>query len=159
MAEIRTRREFVGHVFVDHGGVAVLDPMYVELSEADSERVMGASVAGARLDCNDEQLPEGVDHVGAFVPTGLGDGRYPIYADVVEVPGGGTRVARIVIDCLGTESEPQSDDLRGEMLDAVKGLREQTGGAIDVKLPYDTSRTVDDEVRRRALGEDAGGDA
>lgn len=146
------RREYVGHVYVDHGGVAVVDPMYVELSEGDSERILGAS-PGAPLDCAEDNLPKGFDHMGVYVTTGLGDGHYPIYADVVEVPGGGTRVARIVIDCLGTEAETQSDDLREEMVDAVDNLREQTGGAIDVKLPYGPD-PVDDEIRRRALGED-----
>jgi len=148
------RREYVGHVYVDHGGVAVVDPMYVELSEGDSERILGAS-PGAPLDCAEDNLPKGFDHMGVYVTTGLGDGHYPIYADVVEVPGGGTRVARIVIDCLGTEAETQSDDLREEMVDAVDNLREQTGGVIDVKLPYDERQDpIDDEVRRRALGED-----
>jgi hypothetical protein len=150
------KREFVGHVFVDHGGVVVLDPMYADLSDEDRERVIGASVAGARLDCNDDNLPDGLDHIGAYVPTGLGDGHYPIYADVMEVPGGGTRVARIVIDCLGTEPETQSDDLREATIDVVTDVREQTGCGIDVKLPYDERTVVDDEIRRRAWGEPEG---
>src|SRR5271157_2382525 len=110
------RREFVGHVWVDHGGVAGLDPMYVDLSDGDSERLIETSV-GAKLDCDDDNLPEGMDHVGVYVTTGLGDGRYPVCADVTELPGGGTRVARIVIDCPGTEAEAQSDDLRQTMVE------------------------------------------
>jgi hypothetical protein len=134
------RREYVGHVYVDHGGVAVVDPMYVELSEGDSERILGAS-PGAPLDCAEDNLPKGFDHMGVYVTTGLGDGHYPIYADVVEVPGGGTRVARIVIDCLGTEAETQSDDLREEMVDAV----DNTAGA-------DRGRDRCEAALRRAPG-------
>jgi hypothetical protein len=153
------KRECVGHVCVDHGGVVVLDPMYAELSDEDTERTCDAEV-GVTLDCGDDNMPEGIDHIGVYVSTGFGDGRYPIYADVMTVPGGGTRVARIVIDCLGLESDPESDDLREHMVDAVRGLREQTGGGIDVKLPYDESRAVDDDIRRRALDEpEAEGDA
>jgi hypothetical protein len=82
-----------------------------------------------------------------YVPTGLGDGRFPIYADTIEVPGAGTRVARIVIDCLGVEDE--SDELRDRLIAATGQLREQT--RWPVRLPYD--KAVDDDVRRRALGE------
>jgi len=147
------RREFVGHVFVDHGGVVVLDPEYAELSDGDRDRVIDAST-GATLDCDDDNLPPGMDHIGVFVSTGLGDGRYPVYADLIELPGAGTRVARIVIDCLGTEPETQSDDLRAEMIDAADLLRQH---GIDVALPYDEHQHqgVDDDVRRRALGDDA----
>src|SRR5947199_157365 len=31
------RREYVGHIFVDHGGLVVLDPMYGDLSDKDRE--------------------------------------------------------------------------------------------------------------------------
>lgn len=136
------RREFVGHAWVDHGGVVVADPMYADLSDADQERVLGAAV-GATLDCDDGDLPNGMDHVAVFVPTGLGDGRYPVYVDLTELPGGGTRVARIIVDCLGTEPETQSDDLRQELVDVLAEMRDR--GGFDVKLPYDERQTVDDE--------------
>jgi hypothetical protein len=127
--------------------------MYADLSDADRGRLIDAGI-GARMDCDDDNLPEGIDHAGVFVTTGLGDGRYPVYADVMELPGGGTRVACIIVDCLGTEPETPSDNLRESMVDAVEGLREQTQGGIDVRLPYDESQAIDDEVRRRALGEE-----
>ena len=137
------RREFVGRVLVDHGGVAIVDQLYVEISEADEQRIGGGGIS-ATLDCDDDNLPDGFDGVGVFVATALGDGRYPVYADLVEVPGAGERVARIIIDCLGTEPEAPSDELRAELVDAVGDLREQTGGAFDVRLPYDEARVVAD---------------
>lgn len=147
------RREYVGRVWVDHGGVAVVDPMYTDITDTDQQGIIGAEV-GAPVDCGEDNFPPGFDHIGVYVTTGLGDGHYPVYADVIAVPGAGTRVARIVIDCLGTEPEAESEDLRQEMIDTVANVREQTRGGIDVKLPYDKSRAVDDEIRRRALGED-----
>jgi hypothetical protein len=137
-----TEREHIGHVFVDHGSVVVLDPMYADVSDKDQERFLEAleERAGVRIDC-DEDLPEGIDHIGVWIGTGIGDGRYPVYADLIEVPGaGGWRVARIVIDCLGMEDEPQSAMLREDLIEAVGQVREQTGGALDAKLPYDKSR-------------------
>ncbi len=155
-----TKREYIGNVFVDHGSVVVLDPMYADVSEKDEERFLAAD-SGAKIDCDDDDMPEGTDHIGVWVGTGMGDGRYPVYADLIEVPGaGGWRVARIVIDCLGMEDEPQSAMLREDLIDAVGQVREQTGGALDAKLPYDKSRAVEEDVRRRALGgEPEGGDA
>ena len=148
-----TKREYIGNVFVDHGSVVVLDPMYADVSEKDQERFLEART-GAKIDCDDDNMPEGTDHIGVWVSTGMGDGRYPVYADLIEVPGaGGWRVARIVIDCLGMEDEPQSAMLREDLIDAVGQVREQTGGALDAKLPYDKSRAVEEDVRRRALDE------
>jgi len=144
-----SRRERVGSVYVDHGGVAIVDPQFVDLSDRDGEAVIGASV-GATLDCG-EDLPEGIDHVGAFVASGLGDGRYPVYADLVDVPSAGQRVARIVIDCLGVEDE--SGDLREQLSENVEHLREQTGWSV--RLPFEDG-APDDDVRRRALGEEEG---
>jgi hypothetical protein len=151
----RLRREYIGHVYVDHGGVVVIDPEYVDLSDADRDRMVGAG-SGAPMDCDEENLPPGFDHMGVYAPTGLGDGHYPVYADLMDVPGAGTRTARIIIDCLGTEPDQQSDDLRETMVEATDFLRDTTGGSIDVRLPYDEDETVDEEVRRRALGEDDG---
>jgi hypothetical protein len=76
---------------------------------------------GATLTCGDERLPPESDHIGVWVATGLGDGQYPVYADMLDLPGGGLRVARIVIDCLGTEPQRQSDDLRSELTDVLSG--------------------------------------
>jgi hypothetical protein len=152
-SESSLRRELVGHVFVDHGGVVVVDPMYAELSAGDQERIIEAS-AGAHLDCGEEDLDEISGHVGAFVATGLGDGRYPIYADVVRVRGAGERVARIVIDCLGVE--PESGGLREQLGDVADSLLRDIG--FGVKLPHQPGGVVDDEVRRRALGDSPEGE-
>ncbi len=133
------RREFVGHVLVDHGGVAVVDPVFVDTSDDDVERFCGAG-AGSTLNCG-----EGLD-VGVYVTTGLGDGHYPVYADVQRLPGAGERVARIVIDCLGVE--PESDDAREQLARGVEVLRRH---GINVR----PDAVVDDEVRRRALSEEA----
>jgi hypothetical protein len=144
------KREYVGDAFVDHGGVCVIDQLYAEISPQDNERIMDAEI-GAKLDCQDDNLPTGMDHIGVWVHTGLGDGRYPVYADVTTVPGAGRRVARIVIDCLGIEPEAQSKMLREELLGVLHDMRDR--GGFDVKLPYDETRKVDDDVRRRALDE------
>lgn len=116
------RREFVGHVWIDHGGVALVDPEFVDGSDDDVDRFCGVG-AGSTLNCGED-----VD-VGVYVATGFGDGHYPVYADVREVPGAGERVARIVIDCLGVE--PGSDDLRGQLVTAVSVLRD---AGLDVRL-------------------------
>lgn len=136
------RRERVGEVGVDHGGVAIVDPEFVGISDLDQEKIMDARV-GTDLDC------ETAETVGVFVATGLGDGVYPVYADVVDVPGAGRRVARIVIDCLGVEEE--SGELRELLGESVAALREQ--GGWRVRLPFEVG-APDDDVRRRALGED-----
>jgi hypothetical protein len=134
------RRELVGHVWVDHGGVAIVDQMYVDISDEDEKRILDGWT-GALLDCGDaERLPDGVDNAGVWAATGLGDGRYPVYVDLTEVPGAGLRVARIVIDCLGTEAESASDSLREELVDVVHGLPD----ALRVTLPYDEKRVVED---------------
>jgi len=83
-----TKREYIGNVFVDHGSVVVLDPMYADVSEKDQERFLEART-GAKIDCDDDNMPEGTDHIGVWVSTGMGDGRYPVYADLIEVPGAG----------------------------------------------------------------------
>jgi hypothetical protein len=139
-------RKLVGHALVDHGGVCVVDPEYTTITDEDNEAICEAGPEGVGLECGEEGLAE-TDHVGVYVPTGLGDGCFPIYADTIEVPGAGTRVARIVIDCLGVEDE--SDELRDRLIGATGQLRERT--RWPVRLPYD--RAADDDVRRRALGE------
>ncbi|HZO77793.1 MAG TPA: hypothetical protein VFB39_07090 [Solirubrobacteraceae bacterium] len=115
------RREFVGNVLVDHGGIALVDPLYVDTTDEDVEGFCEARV-GSPLTCHEDEV------VGAYVATGLGDNEYPIYADVVEVPGAGERVARITIDCLGVE--PESDDLRGRLVGAVSALAEHVSTCV-----------------------------
>ena len=141
------KRELVGQVFIDLGGLTVLDPLYADLSDQDREAIEDAD-AGCRLDCDEENLPEG-GHMGVYVTTGLGDGTYPVYADVIEVPSAGQRVARIVIDCLGTE--PESVDLRERLAENVGRLRDETGWSV--RLPFEDG-AADEDVRRRALGEE-----
>jgi hypothetical protein len=134
---VNVRRELVGQVYVDHGGVVVVDPLYADLSDTDRDALVDPAPdagAGAQLDCGEENLP-GSGHVGVFIPTGLGDGEYPVYAELIDVPGAGERVARIVIDCLGVEDE--SGDLRERLSGAVGAMRAQTAGGWDVRLPYD----------------------
>jgi hypothetical protein len=131
-------RQLVGHCAVDHGGVCVLDPLFAEITEDDNDRICEAR-PGTQLNCGEERI----EHVGVYVTTGLGDGSYPVYADVIEVPDAGKRVARIVIDCLGVE--PESEDLRGYLVAATDQLNATTGWSV----------RVDDDVRRRALGEPA----
>jgi hypothetical protein len=137
-------RQLVGHVPVDHGGVTILDPLYAEIDEDDNERICSSGHQGARLEC-----AEGQD-VGVYVATGLGDGRYPVFADIIEVPGAGKRVARIVVDCLGVEDEPASADLRGWLTASLDQLNAQTGWSVH--LPGGRGG-VEDDVRARALGE------
>src|SRR5262249_48624356 len=132
-------RELVGHATVDHGGLVVIDPEYVDISVEDGKRIMRAE-AGCHLDCEENEFGP----VGAYVTSGLGDGRYPISAGVVEVPGAGKRVARLVVDFLGVE--PESHELRGRLVATVDQLNAGTGWKV--RLPFGA---VDDDVRRRAL--------
>jgi len=135
-------------VYVDHGGIAVVDPLFAVLSDRDREAILDAGPA-CQLDCDEANLPEG-GHMGVYVATGLGDGTYPVYADTVDVPSAGKRVARIVIDCLGVENE--SNDLREQLAGNVEHLREQTGWSV--RLPFEDG-AADEDVRRRALGEES----
>jgi hypothetical protein len=134
---VNVRRELVGQVYVDHGGVVVLDPVYADLSDGDRDALVDPAPdagAGAQLGCGEENLPES-GHMGVFVSTGLGDGEYPVYAELIDVPGAGERVARIVVDCLGVEDE--SGELRERLSGAAEAMREQTAGGLDVRLPHD----------------------
>ncbi len=101
-----TSRELVGHVSVDTGGLVVLDQIHAKLSDEDHQRIMASDVPGTTVDCGDKGLHPRAGQIGAFVHTGIGDGRYPVYAEVADVPWWGRRVVRIVIDCsLGIEDE------------------------------------------------------
>lgn len=107
-------RRLAGRVSADDGVLAIVDRQHAVMSTADEDEMSGADLAG---DCGYGTLPAGVEDVGVWSTTGLGFGRYPVYVDVIDTPQTGPRVARIVIDCLGTEADPASADLRGELFD------------------------------------------
>jgi hypothetical protein len=109
-------RELAGRVFVDHGGIAIVDRQYVTITDSDEDRILDANPT-CGLDCGDEPVPPTNEFVGVWSATGVGDGRYPVYVDLIDTPDSGIQVARIVIDCLGTEPDPASADLRGKLFD------------------------------------------
>jgi hypothetical protein len=111
---------------VSHGGIALVDPEFVAIDDADQERICEAGPEGAPLECDEGTA------VGLFVPSGLGDNQgYPVYVDVVDVPGAGERVARVTVDFLGVEEE--STDLRGRLVATIDQLNAATGWSV--RLP------------------------
>lgn len=116
-------RELAGRVYVDHGRVVVCDPQYVGLSDRDAEALVDGGDA-VRLDLG-EAAP---DHLAVAVASGWGDGWYPCWVEYADVDGVQT-VSRLVVDFLVT----------------TEGARE-----LDRAL---VSEGVDEDVRRRALGD------
>ena len=84
-AEATFRTQKIGTIAVDTGQIVILDPSRVE-----------------ELDKNPEDSSNLAEQLGEFVvrcSTGLGDGRYPVFADILDVPHVGTRVMAIHIFC------------------------------------------------------------
>lgn len=104
-------RHLVGHFGVDSGQVIIVDPCY--LGEwTDNAVGVEDMTPGENLDfsymgaCNASLSENGfgelhhgaVNQYAVVSTTGIGDGVYPVYADVENVGGWGERVVRLVID-------------------------------------------------------------
>ena len=106
-----TKRELIGRFGVDSGQVIIVDPCYLDkwtdTSTGDLDftpgKNMDFSYNGA---CNASLSDKGFGelHHGAISEyavvstTGIGDGVYPVYAEVEDIGGWGERVVRLVVD-------------------------------------------------------------
>lgn len=92
-------KRLIGHCGVDSGQIMIADPCYVvgdDFTDADYEKV-------CELTLSDDQagaLPYEMGHEGKAVATstGIGDGKYPVYATYEDIDGWGTRITKVEID-------------------------------------------------------------
>lgn len=101
------RVEQIGFVAVDSGQIVITDPANLSFWKdngfGESEQVGEYSYGGAcdltLSDNFDGQLvfESGTGGAGVVSRTGLGDGLYPVYATIVDLPHWGKRVSKIEI--------------------------------------------------------------
>jgi hypothetical protein len=104
-------KHLIGHFGVDSGQVMIVDPCYLDKWEDTGPGELEFT-PGKNLDfsyngaCNASLSDKGFGelHHGAISQyavvstTGIGDGVYPVYAEVENIGGWGERVVRLVID-------------------------------------------------------------
>jgi hypothetical protein len=83
--------ELLGHVGVDSGTIVINDPIHSDT--INFEEIFSC------VDNGDSELPYENGNAGRaiVVPTGIGDGYYPVYAKIAD-EGFGERIYAIVID-------------------------------------------------------------
>lgn len=87
-------KKLLGYVNVDSGMVAVYDPGHSNSSgyiwdEAKQSRIkFGFPIP----------FPNGTEGLAVAADAGIGDGKYPVYAIVDDVPGWGERVLRLEVE-------------------------------------------------------------
>jgi hypothetical protein len=113
--ESEFERELVGHVRVDTLGLAIID--HVHVHDDTGERIGDELIYGRLEGPGFEVRNEHDAPIAVWSFTGVGDGTYPVYADIWDTPAFGRLVARIVIDCMGVEDD--SDDVRRYLRDVV----------------------------------------
>jgi hypothetical protein len=101
------RVEQIGFVAVDSGQIVITDPANLSFwkdngfgeSEQVGEYSYGGSCDLTLADGFDGQLvfESGTAGAGVVSRTGLGDGLYPVYATIVDLPDWGKRVSKIEI--------------------------------------------------------------
>lgn len=96
-------RQLLGHVAVDTAMVMVVDPCYV-LEGDDYELVCNAMERNNWM--GGQFLATGIAGTGVVTPTGLGDGSYPVYAEVEDYGSHiGRRVTRLVVEFMEDDDE------------------------------------------------------
>jgi len=97
-------KEKVGVVGVDAGIVWLGDPCYI-MHKKKLPKTVGkdweefCNILGGEYPVRKQFNYElGHPGLGVVVGSGIGDGVYPVYADVEEVPGWGKRVTKVWID-------------------------------------------------------------
>lgn len=110
-----TQRIQVGTVFVDAGIVMVGDPCY-SLPDDGSHRVSDWSeFCNRTFDKRNELDPSGVSQplgpgIGIVVPSGYGDGEYPVFIEVTEDGPWGRRVKSVTVEFITDEDEDDEWD-------------------------------------------------
>jgi len=59
--------------------------------------------------------PMGHEGLGVMVSTGLGDGTYPVYAEVEEVEGWGKRIKKVWVEFISDDEIKEMKDYRDEI--------------------------------------------
>lgn len=110
---MKSERQFLGHFAVDSGQAIVGDPgtmdFWIKTSVFDPEdngelSYNGASGATLARMGGELEFPTGAPSAAVAFRTGLGDGVYPVFATIVDVPGWGKRVGKIEILMLDDEA-------------------------------------------------------
>jgi hypothetical protein len=109
---------------VETAGLAIMDLIHVhEVTGSEINDKLHDGLEGMGLEVrNQHDAP-----IAVWSCTGVGNGRYPVYADTFDTPVFGKQVARIVVDCMGVE--PESDDVRRYFTDTVFPLVRRCGEA------------------------------
>lgn len=92
-SEATFQTEKIGEIEVDTGTLIIIDPCRMEEVSGLplSQLLEGGQVCGPYRD----GLPR---KTAVISPTGLGDGRYPVFARTMTIPEWGKRVVQIIID-------------------------------------------------------------
>ena len=103
----------VGNISVDAGLCWLGDPCYfiqsLNLPQEITDWVSFVEAIGtSRPTAHAFKHTSGVEGLGVCVSTGVGDGLYPVYANIEEVPGWGERVTSVRIEFI--EGEDDDDE-------------------------------------------------
>ncbi len=90
-------RVLLGHAAVDSGQLIIVDPCYVQ-DGLDYEAVCKVTLEAPRDRQGGEYLASGIAGRGVVTSTGIGDGNYPVYAEVEDLGDWGERVTSVTID-------------------------------------------------------------
>lgn len=113
---MKTRIVRLGEVGVDSGQLMICDPCYIDSEWKQQEEdprphiEKGSfSYEGICETIGDfgGQLNYKLGHPGVAVAfrTGLGDGDYPVYAEIADIPDWGERVVRVWVDFFSNDEE------------------------------------------------------
>lgn len=117
--------KLVGHIGVDAGLCWIGDPCYIiNVDKRDRPKTTGKTwhefcdIYFEKANDNNNRCVSfsyntGHEGLGVCVPTGCGDGTYPVYAKIED----GT-VAAVIVDFYGLFGDNDPDDNRGEAEDA-----------------------------------------
>ena len=103
----------VGNISVDAGLCWLGDPCYLIQSLTPPKEI---SDWASFVNALGEDYPtvhsfkhaSGNEGLGVCVSTGVGDGLYPVYANIEEVPGWGNRVTSVRIEFIGDEDDDEN---------------------------------------------------
>jgi len=99
-------KQLVGHIEVDTGLCWIGNPCYIlhakpfpkALGKDWGEFVGTILEGGVYPTMKSFNYDLGHEGLGVIVSTGLGDGTYPVYAEVEEIPGWGTKIKSVTIE-------------------------------------------------------------
>lgn len=87
-------KTLIGHCGVDSGQIMIVDPCYV----IDNKFSEGEYDECCEVTCGDDRAGGILRGLAVVSSSGIGDGNYPVYATIEEVPGWGERVTSLTID-------------------------------------------------------------